>query len=67
MDQKPVTKRFYSRRDFLKGIPLGIGGIFALAMVSRRLFSFRSRRPSQPPVFPEGSIFTPAKNRRRKT
>ncbi len=50
-----------SRRSFLKGIPIGIAGAFALtALVGR----FGQRSQDNYPTFPEGSIFTPAKDRR---
>ena len=62
----PREKRLFSRRDFLKGVPLGIAGALVATAVSGRLISLISRRRRQPPVFPEGSIFTPAKERRTK-
>ena len=63
MDRKPVVRPFYSRREFLKGVPLGVAGVFVLGVVSSRLLTFASRR-RRPPVFPKGSIFTPAKDSR---
>ena len=62
-DAESRAKRLYSRREFLKGVPIGIGGVFVLAVISRRLLGLTSRWRSQPPAFPEGSIFTPAKDR----
>ncbi len=49
-----------SRRNFLKGIPLGIAGVVALNALGGRLFR---RSESRYPKFPEGSIFTPANDR----
>jgi len=56
-----VFRRNYSRRDFLKGGTLGLAVAMAIGAVSGRLL----RRP-RPPVVPEGSIFTPAKDRYRE-
>ena len=60
-DRTSIVKRSYSRRDFLKGISLGIAGAVALFVVPRRLFNLASKRGRQPPAVPDGSIFTPAK------
>jgi hypothetical protein len=62
MDQKQDKQ--FSRRSFLKGIPLGIAGAFVLGSISRSLFS-KSQESDQYPSFPEGSIFTPAKDKNR--
>lgn len=62
MDQKQDKK--FSRRSFLKGVPLGIAGAFVLGTISRGLFS-KSQESDQYPAFPEGSIFTPAKDKNR--
>ena len=50
-----------SRRNFLKGIPAGIAGVVAFNAIGNRLFR---RSTAQYPKFPEGSIFTPADDRR---
>jgi hypothetical protein len=55
-----VLKRSYSRRDFLKGGTLGLAVVMAIGAVSGRLL-----RGHRPPVVPEDSIFTPAKDRYR--
>ncbi len=49
-----------SRRDFLKGVPLGAAGAFAISAVMGRFLPSRlvSRRGS--PTFPKDSIFRPA-------
>ena len=64
MEQKAKAKRLYSRRDFLKGFPVGIAGAFLVSVVSGRLLSSALRHRRQAAPFPEGSIFTPAKDRR---
>ena len=64
MDKKPGVKRLHSRRQFLKGLPLGVAGALAIGVISDRLASLALGR--RPPVFPEDSIFTPAKDRRRQ-
>lgn len=51
-----------SRRGFLIGIPLGVAGAFALNAIGGRLLA--PKRDSYP-KFPEGSIFTPADDRRQ--
>jgi hypothetical protein len=66
MNQRSKMDRLFSRREFLMGIPLGIGGAFALSSLSDRLFGFWTRR-REPPEFPEDSIFKPAKDRRTQT
>lgn len=50
-------QRRLSRRNFLKGVPLGIAGAFALTTLGSSLFK---RKADRYPNFPEGSIFTPA-------
>ncbi len=51
-------KRF-SRRSFLKGIPVGIASVAVISALGGRLTA--GRKASQYPKFPEGSIFTPDK------
>ncbi|MDA1226817.1 MAG: hypothetical protein O3A33_02485 [Chloroflexi bacterium] len=63
MEQKQDKQ--FSRRAFLKAVPLGIAGAFVLNSISRGLFSSRSRDTSPYPDLPEGSIFTPAKGKNR--
>ena len=63
MERKSEKKRAFSRRDFLKGVPLGLAGGFVLSSLTGKLFPSGSRARSKPPEFPEGSIFTPAKDR----
>ena len=43
------------------GIPVGIAGVVAFNAIGNRLFK---RNTAQYPKFPEGSIFTPADDRR---
>ena len=49
-----------SRRGFLKAVPVGIAGMFALTALGGR---FGRRAASDYPKFPDGSIFAPAKDR----
>ena len=64
MGKKLLDNLVYSRRDFIKGLPLGIGGIILLGTLTKSIFSSRSNRNSAPPVVPKGSIFTPSKKRK---
>ncbi len=57
------SKRQSTRRQFLKGVPMGIVGAFAITEISRRLLSNTVRKRNGPPEFPEDSIFAPAKDR----
>lgn len=66
MGQGPKMDRTFSRREFLMGIPLGIGGAFVLSSLSDGIFGFWAKR-RQPLEFPEDSIFRPAKDRRTQT
>jgi hypothetical protein len=58
MEQKGSNSNF-SRRDFLRGIPLGFAGAFVFSLTGKLLPPDRSK----PPEFPEGSIFAPDKSR----
>ena len=62
MDREKKPKQGYSRRDFLKGVPVAVVGGLVLSVVSRRLF--RGRRKAL--VLPEDSIFKPAEDTRGK-
>ena len=55
MDKKTDGKRRLSRRDFLKGLPLGIAGALAVGALLPKVIR-RGRRIELPP----DSIFTPA-------
>ncbi len=68
MDQEKKGKGLYTRRQILKGIPIGIAGaVAAKALTGGFLTSmFRSKR-RQMPDFPEDSIFAPARDRYTKT
>ena len=54
-----------SRRAFLAGAPLGALGGVAVAVVTGKLLRTVLGGRRTPPKFPEGSIFTPAKDRDR--
>jgi hypothetical protein len=47
----------FSRRSFLKGLPLGALGIAALGFMSSKVLASASNR--RKPKFKNGSIFTP--------
>ena len=55
MDESKSSGRRYTRRQFLKGVSLGITGAVVATTIVGRLLG----RRSAPPVFPEGSIYTP--------
>ena len=67
MSQEPRKKRTYTRRSFLKGLPLGIAGALLAGVVSRRLLGAGLGRIRRPSVFSKGSIFSPARDRQEKT
>ena len=67
MDQGIETKGGSSRRRFLKLAPMAVATGIAVGMVvglGRPLLSQLGQR-RKPPVFPKGSIFTPAKDARK--
>ena len=61
-DTGDEPKRGFTRRQFLKGVPIGIAGAAALTVVSSRFVSafVRRRRMSD---LPEDSIFAPDRSR----
>ena len=67
MAQKRKAKRLFSRRDFLKGVPLGIAGAIVFTVLSGRLLGSGASRRSGPPVYSKGSIFNPKGNDRART
>ena len=62
MSDKNETKRGLTRRQILKGVPIGIVGIAALGFVSNRVVSAFVRHRRMPNL-PQDSIFAPDKNR----
>ena len=58
MDDKETKK--VSRRSFLKGVPLGIAGAFAISAVMGRFLPSRLISRRGRPSFPKDSIFRPA-------
>ena len=62
MNDKNEQKRGFTRRQVLKGVPLGIVGAAALTVVSSRFLSAFVRRKGMPDL-PEDSIFAPDKSR----
>lgn len=63
MDQEKKAKREFSRRQFLKGVPLGIAGVVAINAVSGGFISSIFGRRRRLPDFPKDSIFAPDKDR----
>ena len=59
MNETKSSGRGYTRRQFLKGVSLGIAGAVVATTIVGRLLG----RRSGPPVFPEGSIYTPGPKR----
>ena len=66
MGRAEDSKRVYSRREILKGAPLTLAAGFVLSAVAGSGLVSRLVRRRRPPVFPEGSIFTPARRPRDK-
>ncbi len=64
----PKLNRPLSRREFLTWGPIGVAGVAALGFLASRLVPSALSGRRQPPEFPEGSIFTPARDTfRRRT
>ncbi|MEE2884108.1 MAG: hypothetical protein VX701_00215 [Chloroflexota bacterium] len=63
---KIKQKTHFSRRSFLKGLPVGIIGAISLGVLSRNLFSKRSRGQGSP-EFAKDSIFRPDDRKVRKS
>ena len=55
MDEPKSSGRGYTRRQFLKGVSLGITGAVVATTIVGRLLG----RRGGPPALPEGSIYTP--------
>ena len=55
MNEPESSGRRYTRRQFLKGVSLGITGAVVATTIIGRLMG----RRSGPPVFPKDSIYTP--------
>ena len=66
MDQEQGSKRVFSRRDLLKRAPLALASGIIVGIVAGRPLISRLKRRRRPPVFPKGSIFTPAEDPRDK-
>ncbi|MCY4651628.1 MAG: hypothetical protein OXC95_00520 [Dehalococcoidia bacterium] len=62
MSEKLDSKKGFTRRQILKGVPIGLAGAAVFSMVSGRVVSKFVRR-SQMPNLPEDSIFAPDKSR----
>ena len=66
MEQNSTEKRRCSRRQFLKGLPLGIAGAVAISLLLKRGIASSLGQRRQPPLLPEGSIFKPARDPQNK-
>ncbi len=62
MDEPKSSGRSYTRRQFLKGLSLGITGAVVATTIVGRLLG----RRTGPPTFPEGSIYTPDPKRLKR-
>ncbi len=62
MSEKADSKKGFTRRQILKGVPIGIVGAAIFSVVSGGVVSKFVRRRQMPNV-PEDSIFAPDKNR----
>ena len=63
MDRGELAGRKYTRRQFLKGAPLGVVGALVVGALSLKTLS-PIRRIVGPPDVPGDSIFAPARRRR---
>ena len=57
MGHMSKSKKGLTRRTFLKGLPIGVLGALAIGIVGGTLL--KSTAEKRPPLFKEGSIFTP--------
>ena len=55
MNEANSSGRSYTRRQFVKGVSVGIAGAIVATTIVGRLLGSRGG----PPVFPDGSIYTP--------
>ncbi len=62
MSEKQESVRGFTRRQIIKGVPLGIVGAAAFSLVSGRVVSAFVKRKRLPDL-PEDSIFAPDKSR----
>ncbi len=64
--EQDETTKYYSRRSLLVMTALGAAGVVALGAFSGKKLISTVFRKKQPPVFSEGSIFTPREDPRMK-
>ena len=62
LDTQPKRERGFSRRQILKSLPLAVAGA-VVAGVATRVITGVSRRRRQAAGLPEGSIFSPRRDR----
>ena len=63
MSEKREVKKGFTRRQIIKGAPLGIAAAAAFGLVAGRLIPGYARRENGMPDLPEDSIFAPDKSR----
>ena len=63
MSEKREAKKGFTRRQIIKGAPLGIAAAAAFGLVAGRLIPGYTRRANDMPDLPEDSIFAPDRNR----
>ena len=64
--EQDETAKYHSRRSLLVMAALGAAGVVVLGAFSGRKLISAVFRKKQPPVFLEGSIFTPKEDPRMK-
>ncbi len=62
MSEKADSKKGFTRRQILKGAPIGLAGAAIFSVVTGGVVS-KFARPNQMPNVPGDSIFAPDKNR----
>jgi len=66
MDSEKRRERMFSRRQFLKGVPLGVAGAFAFSLLGGKILSRVAGRRDRGVKYPEGSMFKPARDKNTK-
>ena len=66
MNKDKKKKLSLSRRQFLKGVPLGVAGALTIAFITKGLPGVLGGRKKRQ-EFPEDSMFSPAKDKYTNT